>query len=153
MTLRDWLRKGWLTEHRTSRQEIGDLLAAADRDLSDCRAVGLSADWRLSIAHNAALLCATAALAASGLRAARDGHHYRVIQSLALTVKLEPTLVNELDRFRKKRNLSDYERSGVVSDREADEMVQLATDLRQVVAKWLRENHPALLGGGEEPKE
>ena len=58
MTLRDWLRKGWLTEHRTSRQEIGDLLAAADRDLSDCRAVGLSADWRLSIAHNAALLCA-----------------------------------------------------------------------------------------------
>ena len=153
MTLRDWLRNGWLTEHRTSCEEIGDLLAAADRDLADCRAVGLSADWRLSIAHNAALLCATAALAASGFRAARDGHHYRIIQSLALTVKLEPTMVNELDRFRKKRNLSDYERSGVVSDREAEEMVQLATDLRHVVASWLRENHPSLLPGGDDTKE
>jgi hypothetical protein len=69
-----------------------------------------------------------------------------------LTIGLEPTLVNELDQFRKKRNLSDYERSGVVSDREADEMVRLATDLRQVVAKWLRENHPRLLAGAEGPK-
>lgn len=145
MTLRDWLRKGWLTEHRSSREEIRDLLAAADRDLADCRALGLSADWRLSIAHNAALLCATAALAASGFRAARDGHHYRIIQSLALTIGLEAARVNELDRFRKKRNQSDYERAGAVSEREASEMVQLATDLRQVVAEWLGENHPAFL--------
>ena len=76
-----------------------------------------------------------------------------MIQSLAYTIELEPDVVTELDRFRKKRNLSDYERSGIVSDREAEEMVHLATDLRQAVARWLRENHPSLLAGGDEPKE
>ena len=80
MSLRDWLRNGWLIEHRTSPQEIGDLLAVADRDLHDCRSGGLSADWRLNIAYNAALQAATAALAAAGYRPAREMHHFRVIQ-------------------------------------------------------------------------
>lgn len=83
MSLPDWLRSGWLIEHRTSRREIADLLGVVQRDLQDCQAAGLSADWRLNIAYNAALQAATAALAASGYRAARDSHHYRVIQSLA----------------------------------------------------------------------
>jgi len=33
MTLRDWLRHGWLIEHRASPQEIAGLLGIADRDL------------------------------------------------------------------------------------------------------------------------
>jgi hypothetical protein len=70
--LSDWARNGWLLPHRTSPQEIGDLLAIVERDLSDSQASGLSADWRLNIAHNAALQAATAALAASGYRASRD---------------------------------------------------------------------------------
>ena len=85
MSLQDWLRSGWLIEHQTSRQEISDLLGMADRDLAQCRTPHLSPDWQLNIAYNAALQAATAALAASGYRAARDAHHYRVIQSLALT--------------------------------------------------------------------
>ncbi len=40
----------------------------------------------MSIAYNAALQTATAALAAAGYRATRDSHHYRVIQSLAFTI-------------------------------------------------------------------
>jgi hypothetical protein len=53
--LKDWQNNGWLTAHRTSRQEIGDLLGVVERDLADCRTPGLSADWRLNIAYNAAL--------------------------------------------------------------------------------------------------
>lgn len=131
--MQSWLRNGWLTEHRSSRQEIENLLRAADRDLADSRASGLSADWRLSIAYNAALLAATAALTASGYRASRDMHHYRVIQSLAFTVKGDPALIDQLDRFRKKRNISDYERAGAVSDQEAEEMLELASGLRSLV--------------------
>lgn len=67
MSLLDWLANGWVTLHQTSRQEIGDLLNAADRDLADVEITGLSADWRLNIAHNAVILSATAALAAAGL--------------------------------------------------------------------------------------
>jgi len=58
--------------------------------LSDSQTRGLSADWKLNIAHNAALQAATAALAAAGYRAGRDAHHYRVIQSLQLTVAPDP---------------------------------------------------------------
>ena len=80
MTLQDWLINGWLTPHKTTPQEIKDLLTVADRDLTDCQVSGLSSEWRLNIAYNAALQSATAALAASGYRAAREAHHYRVIQ-------------------------------------------------------------------------
>jgi hypothetical protein len=32
VSLQDWARNGWLTEHQSSPQEIADLLALADRD-------------------------------------------------------------------------------------------------------------------------
>lgn len=144
MTLQSWLRNGWLAEHRSSRAEIADLLRAADRDLADCQAENLSADWRLAIAYNAALLLATAALAASGYRAAREMHHYRTIQSLAFTVGADSGLVTQLDAFRKKRNISGYERAGSVSKQEVAEMIALASQLRSVLEAWLHQNHPSL---------
>ena len=145
MSLQNWLNNGWLTEHRTSSQEIASLLAVADRDLSDCRTSGLSSDWQLNIAYNAALQTATAALAASGYRAVREAHHYRVIHSLAYTIKADVGLVSLLDQFRKKGNISEYDHVGMISDQEAKEMVDLAIRLRKDVENWLRENHPDLL--------
>lgn len=145
MSLSEWLRNGWLIEHQTSPQEITELLGLADRDLADCQATGLSPDWQLAIAYNAALQMATAALAAAGYRAAHEAHHYRVIQSLAYTIRAKSSLVHQLDRFRKKRNIIDYERAGTVSDQEAKEIFALAMALRQSVETWLRRNHAELL--------
>ncbi|MHC4715195.1 MAG: hypothetical protein ACYTAN_18315, partial [Planctomycetota bacterium] len=82
MTLSDWLANGWLVEHETNGDEIAEVLSIADRDLADSAVEGLSTDGRLTIAYNAALGAATAALYAAGYRAARELHHYRVIQSL-----------------------------------------------------------------------
>ena len=144
MTLDDWVRNGWLVEHRTSPQEISELLGVADRDLRDCDVSDLSEDWQLAIAHNAALLSATAALAAAGYRASKEAHHYRIIQSLLHTIGAEAKLVAQLDAFRKKRNVGDYERAGLVSRTEAREMVELARALRESVAAWLQQNHPGL---------
>jgi hypothetical protein len=143
--LQDWLNNAWLTPHPPSAQEIADLLAVVERDLADARASGLSDDWRLNIAYNAALQAATAVLAASGYRASREQHHYRVIQSLAFTVRLEPALIAQLDQFRKKRNIGGYERVGQTSAQEAKEMLALARKLRDAVGEWLRKNHPELL--------
>jgi hypothetical protein len=42
--LSDWERNGWLVAHRTSANEIRDLLAVVERDLADSAAEGLSAD-------------------------------------------------------------------------------------------------------------
>ena len=145
MRLQDWLKNSWLVEHKSSPQEIADLLGVADRDLADCKSEGLSTDWRMNIAYNAALQAATVALAAVGYRAARDAHHYRVIQSLAYTIGADIKLIAQFDQFRKKRNIGGYERAGLVSDAEADEMVALAQRLRKKVEKWIRTNYPKLL--------
>ncbi|MBI5548845.1 MAG: hypothetical protein HY901_33600 [Deltaproteobacteria bacterium] len=145
MTLRDWLKNGWLSEHVTSHEEIANLLGLCDRDLQDCRTVGLSSDWRFSIAYNAALQAATAALAASGYRAAREAHHYRVLQSLTFTINAQPALVRRLDAFRKKRNIGGYESAGAISDQEAEEMTGLAAKLRELVEREIRTTRPELL--------
>jgi hypothetical protein len=70
----------------TNRNEIAELLAVADRDLGASKTPGLHNDWSFNIAYNAALQVATAALAASGYQAERANHHYRVIDSLSLTL-------------------------------------------------------------------
>ena len=54
-------------------------------------------------------------------------------------------MIAGLDGFRKKRNISDYDRSGAVSDQEAREMFILARTLRKSVGDWLKKNHPVLL--------
>lgn len=144
MSLDDWLKRGWLVEHKPSREEVADLFGVANRDLEDCQTPGLSSDWKLNIAHNAVLQVATAALAACGFRASRQAHHYRVIQSLAYTIGADAELVARLDAFRKKRNIADYERAGVVSEQEAGEMIALAHELRRSVEAWVRREHAKL---------
>lgn len=145
MSLSDWARDGWLVSHRSSPREIADLLGIADRDLRDCAAPKLSEDWQLAIAYNAVLQCATAALAAAGYRAGRQSHHHRVIQSLAHTIGADAVMVAQLDAYRKKRNIGDYERAGSVSQTEASEIAVLARRLRKQVESWLRCNHPDLM--------
>jgi hypothetical protein len=143
--LRDWLKNGWLSEHVASREEIADLLGLSDRNLHDCGTPGLSADWKFNIAYNAALQAATAALAASGYRATRDAHHYRILQSLTFTINAPQALVRQLDAFRKKRNIGGYQAAGRISDMEAQEMASVATRVRQLVEDEIRAAHPELL--------
>ena len=145
MSLNDWSKFGWLTRHRSSPGEIRNLLAVVERDLHDAASKEISADWRLNIACNAALQAATLALAASGCRASRDQHHFRVIQSLALTIGAPPALIRRFDAFLKKRNIGGYEEAGLISHREATEMQELARRLRDDVVTWLRENHRDLV--------
>lgn len=144
VSLREWLQNGWLVEHAAGRDEIHGLLQIADRDLHGCAEVS-SADWKMSIAYNAALQLANAALAAAGYRAAQAGHHYHTIQSLALTIGWKASDVSEFERFRKKRNVSNYERAFITSELEAKRMIEIAKRLRREVETWIRAKHPSLL--------
>src|SRR3974377_991743 len=145
MSLQNWLQNSWLVQHATSKEDIQNRLRISDRDLSACQVKQLPADWRFAIAYNAGLQAATAALAAAGYRAARDNHHYRVIQSLEFTIAPGSKLIDAFDGFRKKRNVSSYDVAGDVSDREADEMFKLATRLRADVEAWIQATRPELL--------
>ncbi len=53
------------------------------------------------------------------------------------TIKADADLVALFDQFRKKRNISGYDRAGMISDQEAKEMFNLANRLRREVEEWL----------------
>jgi HEPN domain-containing protein len=144
MSLKLWLENGWLKEYKPTSREIAELLAVADRSLTDCQVAGLSNEGKLDMAHNAALQSSAAALAAAGYRASREAYHYYVIQSLSFTLQLEERIIRRLNKLRLKRNISDYERPGAVTEQEAEEMVELAKLIRQQVEEWIRNNHKEL---------
>jgi uncharacterized protein (UPF0332 family) len=146
MSLEGWKDSGWLREHETSAREISGLMALVERDLTDAAREEISTDWRFNIAYNACLQLATAVLYASGYRAGKgEGKHYRTIQSLPLIMGPEFVPVKDyLDNCRRKRNVSEYDRAGTVSEKEADELLRTAQRLKDQVENWLEENHPEL---------
>lgn len=144
-SLENWLSNGWLVEQAASAADIAGLLGVVERDITDARVAGLSLDWKLTIAYNAALQAAMAALLACGYRPARESHHYRALQSLTLTVGAEAQMVVRLDRIRKKRNISDYEVAGAVGEAESAEALVLAEQARDLVTAWLADEHPELM--------
>jgi hypothetical protein len=147
MSLETWLANRWLIEHQSSPQEVADLLSLIERDLSDSQSAGLSLDWSFCMVYNAALQVATLALHAAGYRAGRESHHERTIESLRFTLGASPKQVQVLQRFRRKRNIVEYDRVGAVSEQEREEMAEMARELFEEVEEWLSEHHPNLLGG------
>jgi len=147
MSLSDWFDSGFIAEHRTSRQEISELLALVDRDLHESETGTHSPEWKLAIAYNAILQAAKAALAATGYRVPKSNrsHHYYTIQSLQFTLKADPTTILKIEAVQKKWNISDYERAGTVSDREAQDALELAKTVCKQVREWLRGKHRRLM--------
>ena len=145
MSLTDLASEGKFKAHKTSKSEINQLLAVFDRDIADAQITNLSTDRRFIMAYSAALTIGIVALAASGYQAASEGHHYWTIQSLAFTLGVDPKTVEKLNKFRRKRNIADYERIGMASERAAGEMLDLAKRLRLNLADWLKNDHPELI--------
>lgn len=75
---------------------------------------------------------------------ARLRAHERAILSLGFTVALDSATIDLLDGIRRKRNISNYERSGTASAKEAAEVLAVAQGLRETVLRWLQEHHPNL---------
>lgn len=70
--------------------------------------------------------------------------HERAILSLRLTIGADTNLVDTIDGVRRKRNIGNYERAGIASPSEAQEMYTIAQALRNRVLSWLKERHPDL---------
>ena len=146
MTLQDWLSNGWLKQHTTSRQEIRDLLDKVDRDIAEASKEEITLDWRLAIAYNACLGCATIALRVSGYRMpGGTGQHYRTIQSLRFTITPDADIIISLEAISKKRAIVSYDVAGTITEAEVKEARELASDLRNGLMKWLNDDHPQLL--------
>lgn len=146
MTLKDWLDNGWLKNQPTNRSEILDLLNKVNRDITESAKEEISLDWRLSIAYNACIGCATVALRARGYRIpGGSGKHYRTIQSLKFTIKPDTELIISLEAISKKRGIVNYDAAGTVTEGEVTEAIELAAELNSLLVNWLEKNYPEFI--------
>lgn len=147
MSLTDWLLHGFIVQHQTSQQEIHELLALVERDLDESATGTHSPGWKLSIAYNAVLQATKAALAATGYRVPKSNrsHHYYTLQSLRHTIGVDSSTILKLETVQKKRNISDYEHAGAVSDREAQDALDIAKEIYKRIVVWLQVEHPELM--------
>lgn len=133
-----------VVRHKSSKKELDGLRAAVERNLKDAALEGLSADNRFGVAYEAALLIAKMAVHAAGYRVrAALGAHRTAFEALALVLGREHR--DRADYFelcRRKRNDLSYEAAGVVTQREADEILAETRRLVGVVEDWIRKNHP-----------
>lgn len=145
MSLKRWFENGWLRRHKSSKEEIHNLLLIAERDLKDAME-SISDDWRFGIAYNAALKLCTILLYAEGYRAERNLQHYRTIQALPVILGQEKRSdADYLDTCRSKRNIVEYDYVGAVSGDDADELIAFASELKVEVTTWLKNHHPELI--------
>ena len=145
MTLAEWLDNGWLKFQETSLDEINNLIIKIDRDIAESAKKEISFDWRLAIAYNACLGCATVALRACGYRVPGGaGQHYRKIQSLKFTFNPDPDTIITLESICKKRGIVSYDAAGTVTETEVNEARVLADELRDNLIQWLKSKHPQL---------
>lgn len=145
MSLADWAKNGWLRPHKPSKEEIKNLIEIIERDLKDASNKMLSDDWKFGIAYNAALKLCTIVLHSSGYRPEKNLAHYRTLQSLPLILgKKYESDATYLDACRKKRNETEYDFAGNVSEDEAAELIEFCENFKKVIFQWLKEKHKNL---------
>ncbi|HWZ50250.1 MAG TPA: hypothetical protein VNW54_02185 [Granulicella sp.] len=146
MSLEKWAEYGWLKAEPSSPEEIRDLFGIVTRALNDAKVEAISDDLRFQATFSAALTAANIALRASGYRTrVQTGHHQKIVESLELTVKADPKLIQKLKVFSKKRNATSYDAAGSVSEQDLEQAIKVADELQRAVTAWLRELHPELM--------
>jgi DNA uptake protein ComE-like DNA-binding protein len=96
--------------------------------------------------HSTRRSASLTALRASGHRTATQaGHHVKTIESLELTIKAGPKLIQRFKTFNNKRNKSVYDVAGAISDQELEAMIKLANELKDSTVVWLQKFHQELL--------
>lgn len=145
MSLEGLEKIGQIKPHPVDAAEINQLLAAAARNLKDAHLQENSTETRFDCAYKAVMQSALVALMANGYRPSTNvpGHQMTMIQSLTITMALEPKRMVVLDALRRKRNLNDY--LGADLDEESTQAcVAEAIRLRDDVTAWLKTTHPEL---------
>ena len=143
MTWQQLLANNRVRRHTTSKHELDGLRSVVTRDLGDAKITALSADRRFATAYNAALQSAKMAIACAGYRVTGTGAHQTSFEAADLAMgQGVATLTTYFETCRRKRNTLDYDTADIISETEADELVQKADEFHREVEAWIATNHP-----------
>jgi hypothetical protein len=108
-------------------REIAELLAVARRDIRTAETlVTTDLDWAFIIAYNAILQLSIAYMNSQGFRPRGEGKHYNTFQFMSEALPEDRAMIRRLQKFRRKRNMSIYEQSGLVGEKEARDVIDFA---------------------------
>ena len=146
LNLRQLLNQDKLRRHKTSREEISNLLRLIKRDIKDAKVKVLSCDRKFATAYNAVLQLATILLYCKGYKPKGVGHHFTAFQAMKeIMGKNYYDLANYFDSCRVKRNLTDYMYAGEISEKEAEELTKEAEKFLKIILRWLDKRYPELI--------
>ena len=148
MSLKSFFNEKKLKAQKTSASEIRDLFGVAKRDLTDVTKAKalLSSDCLFSILYNSSLKLCTILLRSQGYRARSLGHHKITIECLPFVLdKNKAKYVKYLDTCRVKRNKVEYDKAGIITDEEVEELLEFTQSFLKEVEQWMYANHRELM--------
>ena len=140
------LLQGAIQKHQASKDEIASLFKLIGRDLKDAAIIELSEDRRFAVAYNAVLQCGTAIMHSMGYRTKGEAHHYHTFEFLreALGSKYAD-LIDYFDACRSKRNRTDYDAIGGISETAVAELIGEANKFYKFTKDWISKKYPQYL--------
>jgi uncharacterized protein (UPF0332 family) len=130
MSLDKLIAEGSIHLFKATQEEINKSMEIAHRDLNQSkRILSESLDWTYSIAYNSVLQACRAYMFHQGYRPSSSESHKATLAFTQLSVdpQLKET-VDYFDRVRKKRHRVIYDEVGLVSEKEAQQLIQKATE-------------------------
>ena len=142
MSLKQLLNQGRLIKHKTSKKEITNLIEIARRDIKDAQLKDLSLDRRFACAYNAILQLATILLYCKGYRPKGIGYHATVFEAMKeILGRNYYELADYFDSCRAKRNITDYDYAGGISEKETEELIKEAESFLKTIIRWIKMNY------------
>ena len=144
MTWAKLLANNTVTALPATKAELTNLRSIVARSLKDVKSAGLSADARFIMAYNAARTLSLIIVRAAGYRPRAVGGHYNTFVALETAESAFAALSTYFDGCRIKRNASEYDFAGGVSETDADGLLKTVQQFRIDAEGWVKTHHPNL---------
>jgi len=140
MSIEELVSNGSIYPFKATRDEIDRAIMIAERDLTLAEGIlGESLDWSYSIAYNAVLQACRAYMFKLGYRPASTEAHKSTFEFMQFVVEGPyRKSISYFDRVRKKRHRTVYDEVGLISDKEAKELLKRAREFISYVESKLK---------------
>lgn len=141
MSIERLIQEGSIHQFKATQDEIDKATGIAQRDLVLAENIlGESLDWCFSIAYNAVLQTCRAYMFHLGYRTAITEAHKATFEFMQIVIE-EPfkKSISYFDRVRKKRHRTIYDEVGLVSEKEAQELLKRAREFLSYIENKLKE--------------
>jgi len=139
MSIEELVRKGTVHPFDAKPEEVARVMDVARRDLAVAEStMAESLDWAYAIAYNAVLQASQAYMFNRGYRPAAAEGHKATIQFMRLAVdEPQKKSIDYFDRVRRKRHRTLYHEPGLVSEKEAQEILKRAGEFLAYVEAFI----------------